>query len=140
MLFIIGFVVVTASVVGGCMGAGGHVAVLWQPLEFVIIFGVAISPFVIGNPKTVLSGTVKAFGLILKGSRYTKTSYLELLGVLYAVFRLAKLKSDLILRPTSKSPTRVPLSSVSQILQKPSRRRIPVRLYAFVDTGHQQSP
>ena len=109
MFFIIEFVVVTASVVGGYMGAGGHMAVLWQPLEFVIIFGAAIGAFVIGNPKTVLSGTAKAFGPLLKGSRYTKTSYLELLGVLYAVFRLAtKRRAIWHWRPTSKSPTRVP--------------------------------
>ena len=108
MFFIIGFVVVTASVVGGYMGAGGHMAVQWQPLEFVIIFGAAIGAFVIGNPKTVLSGTAKACGPLLKGSRYTKTSYLELLGVLYAVFRLAKTKSDLALETHVEKPDESP--------------------------------
>ena len=109
MFFIIGCVVVIASVVGGFMGAGGHMSVLWQPLEFVIIFGAAIGAFVIGNPKTVLSGTAKAFGPLLKGSRYTKASYLELLGALYAVFRLAKTKGDLALETHVEKPEESPL-------------------------------
>ncbi len=109
MFFIIGCVVVIASVVGGFMGAGGHMSVLWQPLEFVIIFGAAIGAFVIGNPKTVLSGTANAFGPLLKGSRYTKASYLELLGVLYAVFRLAKTKGDLALETHVEKPEESPL-------------------------------
>ena len=109
MFFIIGCVVVTASVVGGFMGAGGHMSVLWQPLEFVIIFGAAIGAFVIGNPKTVLSGTAKAFGPLLKGPRYNQASYLELLGVLYAVFRLAKTKGDLALETHVEKPEESPL-------------------------------
>lgn len=44
MFFIIGFIVVFASVIGGYMGAGGHIDVLWQPLEFLIIFGPASAP------------------------------------------------------------------------------------------------
>ena len=109
MFFIIGVLIVTASVVGGFMGAGGHMAVLWQPFEFVIIFGAATGAFLIGNPKTVLSGTAKAFGPLLKGSRYTKASYLELLGVLYAVFRLAKTKGDLVLETHVETPSESPL-------------------------------
>ena len=109
MFFIVGVVVVTASVVGGYMGAGGHMAVLWQPLEFVIIFGAAIGAYVIGNPMTVLVGTAKAFGPLLKGSRYNKASYLELLGVLYAVFRLAKTKGDLALETHVEKPDESPL-------------------------------
>ena len=72
MFFIIGFVVVCASVVGGYMGAGGHLEVLWQPFEFVIIFGAAIGAFIIGNPQSVISGTAKNFAKLLKGSKYKK--------------------------------------------------------------------
>ena len=44
-----------------------------------------------------------------KGSRYTKASYLELLGVLYAVFRLAKTKGDLVLETHVETPSESPL-------------------------------
>jgi len=56
MFFIIGFLIVAGCVVGGYM------AVLWQPFEFVIIFGAAIGAFVIANPKPVLGGAAKMFG------------------------------------------------------------------------------
>src|SRR5207244_1705854 len=51
MFFIIGSVVVIASVVGGYMANGGHMAVLWQPFELVIILGAAIGGFVTANRK-----------------------------------------------------------------------------------------
>ena len=41
MFVIIGILVVVGSVVGGYIGGGGHLDVLWQPLEFVIICGAA---------------------------------------------------------------------------------------------------
>ena len=54
MRLIIGVVVVFACVFGGYAANGGHVAVLWQPFEFVIILGAAIGAFVIGNTGPVL--------------------------------------------------------------------------------------
>ena len=68
MFFLIGFIVVAGSVVGGYLGSGGHLGVLWQPFEFVIIFGCAIGAFVVANPKQILTGTAKSFGKLIKGS------------------------------------------------------------------------
>ncbi len=109
MFFIIGFLVVVGSVVGGYMGGGGHLGVLWMPFEFVIIFGAGIGAFIIANPKPVLGGTAKSLGKLLKGSKYNKESYLELLGALYAVFRLAKSKGDLALESHVENPGESPL-------------------------------
>ena len=41
MFLIIGVVVVFASVFGGYVAMGGHLAVLWQPFEGLIILGSA---------------------------------------------------------------------------------------------------
>jgi chemotaxis protein MotA len=109
MLFIVGVIVVIASVVAGYMGTGGHMHVLWQPFEFVIIFGAAIGGFVIANPKRVQTGTIKALGKLLKGPKYTKASYVELLSVLYAVFKLAKTKGDLALESHVDKPEESPI-------------------------------
>lgn len=109
MLFIVGLIVVIASVVAGYMGSGGHMGVLWQPFEFVIIFGSAIGGFIIANPKRVQMGTLKAFGKLLKGPKYTKASFVELLSVLYAVFKLAKTKGDLALESHIDKPEESPL-------------------------------
>lgn len=104
MLVIIGTIVVIGSVIGGYMGGGGHLDVLWQPFEFLIIFGAAFGSFVIGSPKSVLRGTLKAMGPMMKGPRHTKESYLELLSMLYSVFRLAKTKGDLALESHVERP------------------------------------
>src|SRR3990167_4921447 len=109
MFFIVGFLIVAGSVLGGFIGAGGHPKVLFQPFEFIIIFGAAIGAFVIANPKPVVVGTFKSFGPLLKGPRYTKASYLELLGALYGVFKLAKTKGDLALETHVEKPAESPL-------------------------------
>jgi chemotaxis protein MotA len=104
MFFIIGFVVVFGSVVGGYMALGGHLDVLWQPFEFVIIGGAAIGQLLIASPKKVIGGLAGSLGKILKGAKYKKDSYLELLSVLYSVFRLAKSKGDLALETHVEKP------------------------------------
>ena len=104
MFFIIGVIVVFGSVIGGYMAPGGHVDVLWQPFEFVIIGGAALGQFIIGNPKSVIAGVGGSFSRIIKGSKYSKDSFLELLSVLYSVFRLAKSKGDLALESHVEKP------------------------------------
>jgi chemotaxis protein MotA len=104
MFFIIGFIVVFGSVVGGYLALGGHLDVLWQPFEFVIIGGAAIGQLLIASPKRVIGGLAGSFGVILKGSKYNKDSYLELLSVLYSVVRLAKSKGDLALETHVEKP------------------------------------
>lgn len=104
MFFIVGSVIVTASVLGGYAALGGHLAVLWQPFEAVIICGAAFGAFIIGNSKTVLIGVAKSFGSILKGPKYKKDDYLELLSLLYAVFKLARTKGMLALETHVENP------------------------------------
>lgn len=104
MFFIIGSLIVIGCVMGGYALADGHLGVLWQPLEFLIIFGAAIGGFIISNPKPVITGTLKSFGTLLKGPSYNKPAYIELLGVLYAVFKLAKTKGDLALEAHVENP------------------------------------
>jgi chemotaxis protein MotA len=104
MLFIIGAVIVLACVIGGYIGAGGHLEVLWQPFEFLIIGGAAVGSYIISNPKTVLAKTGKAFVQLFKGPRHDKDSYLELLSLLYTIFKLSKSKGMLALEPHIENP------------------------------------
>lgn len=104
MFVIIGFVTVIGCVLGGYLMVGGHLSVLFQPSEFIIIFGAATGAFLIGNPKSVITGAAKSFGTLFKGSRHSKKTYLELLCMLYQVFRLAKTKGDLALESHVEKP------------------------------------
>ena len=104
MMFIVGAIIVVVCVFGGYMGAGGHLYVLWQPFEVVIIVGAGMGGFVIANPKPVLIRSFTAFGDLLRGSPYTKESYLEILSLLYQVFKLARTKGMLALETHVEKP------------------------------------
>lgn len=104
MFVIIGIVVVLGAVVGGYAASGGHLGVLWQPFELIIIFGAAIGSLCIGNPKAVLFGIGKGVASTFKGSPYTKDSYLELLSLLYTTFKLARTKGNLALEQHVEHP------------------------------------
>ncbi len=104
MFAVVGAAVVIVSVIGGYVGNGGELGVLFQPFEWLIIIGAAVGSFVIGNPKAVVLGFGKALGTLLKGSRHHKDSYLELLSLLYSLFKLAKTKGDLALESHVEKP------------------------------------
>lgn len=103
MFVIIGLIIVFAYVFGG-YSVHGDLGILWQPIEFVIIFGAGIGAFVVASPLTVIKGTIGALGTILKGPSHKKADYMELLGVLYATFKLAKSKGDLALESHVENP------------------------------------
>jgi len=109
MFVIIGIFVVIGSVIGGYVGNGGEVGVLFQPFEWIIILGAAVGSVIIGNPKTVITGLGKAMGTMFKGPRFDKAAYVELLSMLYSVFKLAKTKGDLALESHVEKPDESPL-------------------------------
>ena len=49
MRLIVGILVVVLSVFGGYAASGAHMAVLFQPFEFIIILGAAAGSFVIAK-------------------------------------------------------------------------------------------
>ena len=57
----------------------------------------------------MLTGTGKAFGTLVKGPKYNRAAYMELLGVLFALFKLAKTKGDLALESHVENPGDSPL-------------------------------
>lgn len=109
MLIIIGTIIVTISVLGGYAMHGGNLSVLWQPSEFIIIFGAAFGAFIIGTPKAVAVATIKSIGPMLRGPKYKKDDFLELLSMQYSVFKLAKTKGDLALESHVEKPGDSPL-------------------------------
>lgn len=104
MRLIVGMIVVVLSVFGGYAAMGGHLAVLWQPFEAVIILGAALGAFFIANPPTVLKAAGGIFGTLFRGPKYDKTAYLELLGLQYTLYKLAKSKGNLALEAHVENP------------------------------------
>ena len=83
MLVIVGYVVVLGSVFGGFAMAGGHLGALWQPLELLMIGGGALGAFFVGNTIKAIKATLKDLPTVLKGSKYTKGTYMELMALMY---------------------------------------------------------
>ncbi len=109
MALILGAVIVVLCTFGGYVAMGGKLGVLWQPFELVIIGGAAFGAFIIANTAPVLKGALGALKASLKGPAYDKDSYVELLGLLYQVFKLAKTKGNLALETHVENPEDSPL-------------------------------
>jgi chemotaxis protein MotA len=86
MLVIVGACVVILAVVGGYLMEGGNPFVLFQPAEFVIIFGAAVGGFLIGTPMKAVKGVIAAIMGIFKGDPYSKQDYLDTLMLLSEIF------------------------------------------------------
>jgi len=86
MLPIIGFVIVTVSVVGGYLLEKGNIALLFQPIELLIIGGAALGAFIVAAPMKVLKATVGATKRIFSYKPYTKEDYIDLLLLLNGIF------------------------------------------------------
>ena len=83
MFAIIGTLVLVGSVFGGFALSGGHLAALAQPLELLMIGGAAIGVFIASNPLKVVKATIMALPGTVRGSRYSKAVYMELMALLY---------------------------------------------------------
>jgi chemotaxis protein MotA len=90
---LIGLVITLGCVLGGFMAMGGHVDVLIQPWEAVIICGAALGTFVVANPMKTVKDTGKAVLEALKHSVPKEQEYLETLGVLHSIMRELRTKS-----------------------------------------------
>lgn len=89
MTAFVGLGVVISAVVGGYIMAGGHLLVLLQPAEFIIIGGAAIGAMVIGSGTKTLKDLIKQLKHISK-SGPTKQDFLDLLVMLYELLNLAR--------------------------------------------------
>ncbi|HEU0282710.1 MAG TPA: flagellar motor stator protein MotA [Gallionella sp.] len=92
MLVIIGYVVVCLSVFGGFALAGGHLGALLQPIELLMIGGAALGAFFVGNTGKVIKATLKNLPKTLKGPKYNKEIYMELMALLYEL--LSKVRKE----------------------------------------------
>jgi len=97
-------VIIIGAVLGGYFLMGGHLAVLVQPFEALIILGAAAGAFVIGNTGPVLKQAAGVFGTLLRGPRYDKAAYIELLGLQFSIFKLVQSRGILALEPHIENP------------------------------------
>jgi len=90
MLAIVGSIIVLLCVAVGFVLAHGNLATLWQPFEILIIGGAAFGAFVTANPPKIIKAALGGLVGLLKGAKYGKKDYLDLLALMFAIFSEAR--------------------------------------------------
>ncbi|WP_113552311.1 flagellar motor stator protein MotA [Rhizobiales bacterium] len=93
MNIIIGLLLTLGCILGGFIAMGGHMEVLNQPFELVIIGGAGIGGYIMANSMKVLKDTGKALGEAFTHKVPKERNYLDTLGVLYSLMRDLRTKS-----------------------------------------------
>ena len=110
---LVGILLVFVCTIGGLMMAAGMekaihlmtaVIIPATPAETVIIMGCAIAAFLIANTMDTVKYTMKYFGALVKPVAYKKDDYIELLSMLFTVFKLARSKGFLALEQHIENP------------------------------------
>lgn len=95
-----------ACVFGSYLLSGGSMKPLVEalPFELLTIGGAAVGTFIMANSLHEVKHTLGGFKKILKGVRFGKTDYVELLSLLYAMARLASTKGAMALESHIENP------------------------------------
>lgn len=106
MTVIAGFVFLLVTVFGGYTIAGGKFGIILYslPYEMMMIGGAAIGTFIMANSIGGIKHTLAGFGKILKGSRFSRQDYNDLLSLMYYFVRLAQTKGAMALEPHIEKP------------------------------------
>lgn len=105
-MFIPGIIIVFLCTFGGYIALGGNMTIIIKaaPFELVIILGTGIGAYIIGNSKKILNNVNGALRKMLAGPSYSKADYLDLLCLMFMIFKLAKTKGMLTLEAHVENP------------------------------------
>ncbi len=106
MFVIIGYIVAIVCIFGGFMIHGGKMAVILHamPTELMVICGGALGAFIVNNQPTVLKSTLASIPTLLKGSKYSKARYVELLSLLYEILQKARKEGLMAIEQDVENP------------------------------------
>ncbi|HET8700198.1 MAG TPA: flagellar motor stator protein MotA [Nitrococcus sp.] len=109
MLILLGYLMVIGSIVGGFLLGGGHLGVLFQPVELLIIGGAACAAFVISSGSETLKATAVALAGAMRGSPYNKALYMETLTMISELAAKARLEGLLAIEADVENPGDSPI-------------------------------
>jgi chemotaxis protein MotA len=91
--FGIGLIIALGSMIGGYSALGGHLEVLVQPFEFVIICGSSLGVFIVANTFGTIKDCGKAIFEAIADKIPKPRDFLDVLSVLHALMRELRAKS-----------------------------------------------
>ncbi|MFT9449775.1 flagellar motor stator protein MotA [Gluconobacter japonicus] len=106
MFILIGLGVVLACVFGSFVASGGAIGPLLasMPFELLTILGAAVGTFVMANSIGAVKHLPAGIKKAMKGSQYTRQDYLELLGLLFHMTKLAAAKGMMAIESHIEDP------------------------------------
>jgi len=111
MFTIIGIVVVFGAVLGGFLMEHGHVRVLLQPAELLIIGGAGCGTVLIANPLHILKQIAGGIPSVFGGSKFTQQRYLDTLKMIYDLVNKARREGLMSLENDIEQPDKSPVLS-----------------------------
>ncbi|WP_269533194.1 flagellar motor stator protein MotA [Chitinimonas sp. BJYL2] len=110
MFVIIGYVFMCTCILGAYAWHGGHLAVLWQPSEIVIIFGGGIGAMIAAYGSS-LGPIVKAIPSVFKGSSFGKAFYMDLFAMMFEILSKVRKEGLMSIEGDVENPDGSPLFS-----------------------------
>ncbi len=106
MLSIGGIAVVFIMVFGGYVMAGGKLGIIIHalPFEFMMIGGAAVGALLIANSMEVIKKALGGFGKMIKGPKWGRDDYRDLLCLMYMLTKVMKTKGVVGLEPHIEKP------------------------------------
>lgn len=86
MIAVLGILIVFGAIIGGYLLEQGVLSVLFQPAEFLIIFGAAIGSLLIGSSRFVLRQIARNIGGVFTSRHTTREDYIAVLAALSKIF------------------------------------------------------
>jgi chemotaxis protein MotA len=109
MLWIVGVLAVFAAIIGGFLMEKGSIFVLLQPSEILIICGATLGALVAANPMHVLKKIVSSMFSVLRGAKFSKDSYVDLLKMMLLLFNKARKRGLVDLESDIEEPEKSPV-------------------------------
>ena len=111
MFVIIGFLVSMACIFGVYIFHGGNIGVILTalPFELITILGAAMGAFFMNNQMKVVKASAKGLGACFKGSKYTKSRYMELLALQYDILQKARKEGLMAIEQDVENPDQSPI-------------------------------
>jgi len=109
MFAIIGILVVFGAVVGGYLMEHGHLAVLIQPAELLIIGGAGVGTLLVANPLRTLKKVAAGAAAIFGSSKFGRDRYLATLRMMYEILQKARRGGMLTIEADVEKPEDSPI-------------------------------
>jgi len=110
MFVVIGYIFMSVCIFGAYAYHGGHLGVLWQPAELIIIFGGGLGAMVVAYG-TGLKAILKAAPNVFKGAPYSKAFYMDLFALMFEILSKVRKEGLMSVEGDIENPDSSPLFS-----------------------------